>query len=130
MREKVNFIKDMLEVIDNLERCKESCGIPDGNLAIFKDGLKLITDQFYIKLRSHGIEKINPLGEKFDPSFHEAISVRDTDEPEIANCVVEVVDFGYKLSDRLIRPVKVIVGKLKKDAKEEEHSIGGDCPSS
>lgn len=113
IREKVGFIRDFLEIIDNLERCKDSCDTAEGNLLSFKDGLKLIIDQFANKLKAHGVQRVNPLGEKFDPARDEAITVRETDDPEIAGLVVEVIDFGYKLNSHLIRPAKVIVGKLK-----------------
>jgi len=64
-------------------------------------------------LEKEGLEKIQSLGEKFNPELHEALMTRPTTEAEEHDRVVEVYQDGYKLKEKLIRPSKVVVGKLE-----------------
>ena len=67
-------------------------------------------NMFIQVLEKHGLEQIDPLGEKFDPEKHQAISMTETDDAE-SNTVVEVMQKGFLLNDRLVRPAMVVVAK-------------------
>ena len=61
-------------------------------------------------LQKHGVMQVNPVGEKFDPELHEALTMQPTDEHE-ANTIMSVVQKGYQLNGRVVRPARVIVAK-------------------
>ena len=63
-------------------------------------------------LKSNGLEEINPLGEKFDPSFHEAIGMIKTDKPDEDHKILEVLQKGYIMNGKSLRPAKVKVGEF------------------
>jgi molecular chaperone GrpE len=67
-------------------------------------------NMFVQVLEKHGLEQINPLGEKFDPEKHQAISMTESADAE-PNTVVEVMQKGFLLNDRLVRPAMVVVAK-------------------
>lgn len=103
------FVRELLPVRDNLERALDAESAKDGSEgeALFtgiRQTLRLWSDVF----AGAGIEEIDPLGQPFDPDFHEALSIRPTSEAE-PDTVVEVVQKGYLLNGRLIRPARVIV---------------------
>lgn len=100
------LIINMLPLIDDLDRALKNV---DAHLAglTWVDGIRLIFRKFQALLDMAGVEEIAADGESFDPSVHEAIS----EAPGEANKVVSVVQKGYKLGDRVIRPAMVIVGK-------------------
>ncbi len=82
-------------------------------------GVKLIFTQLDDLTKKEGVQKISPLGEKFDPNLHEALShIPSEDEEE--NTIVGIIQNGYKLKDKLIRPARVAVssGKIDKVATE------------
>ncbi len=76
-------------------------------------GAKMIYNKLKEVLEKEGLEKIQSLGEKFNPELHEALMTRPTTEAEEHDRVVEVYQDGYKLKEKLIRPSKVVVGKLE-----------------
>lgn len=107
-REKDNFIKfanaliilKFLPVLDNLERAG----------AHLKDqGIDLVIKQFKEALSSEGVTEINSAGTSFDPELHEAIEKVDGEEDK----VISIVQSGYKMGDKVIRPAKVTVGGKK-----------------
>ena len=109
-----NFARDMLTVGDNLRRAIASIpedGDPDGAaLAAFIEGVALTEKELLATLERHGIKKIEPMGEKFDPQFHEAMF--EAPVPGAANgTVFQVLENGYVIHDRLLRPAKVGVAK-------------------
>lgn len=108
------LVKDLLGVADNLGRALES--LPAGDdaqteqLKPLIDGLKLTEKELYAAFERHNITKIDPLGERMDPHVHEAMfEVEDPAQP--AGTVVQVVQSGYLLHDRLLRPARVGVSK-------------------
>lgn len=109
-----NFARDMLTVSDNLRRAIESIpadGDPDGAaLVSFIEGIALTEKALLATLERHGIRKIEPMGEKFDPQFHEAMF--EAPAPGAENgTVFQVMEPGYVIHDRLLRPAKVGVAK-------------------
>jgi len=105
-----SILSSMLEVIDNFDRAVESEPSADDFHSFF-EGIRLIDKNFKEVLKIHGLEEINPVGEKFDPFFHEAMMREETDEVE-DNTILEVFQKGYKLKDRLLRPARVKVAVL------------------
>jgi len=107
------LVINMLPLLDDLDRALRNV---DAHLAglTWVDGIRLIFRKFQALLDMAGVEEIAADGETFDPSVHEAIS----EAPGEPNKVVSVVQKGYKLGDRVIRPAMVIVGTGGDAAKE------------
>lgn len=105
-----SILSSMLEVLDNFDRAVEMEPNADDFHSFF-EGIRLIDKNLKEVLRMHGLEEINPVGEKFDPFFHEAMMREETDEVE-DNTILEVFQKGYKLKDRLLRPARVKVAVL------------------
>jgi len=109
-----NFARDMLSVGDNLRRAIESIpeeGDPDGAaLVAFIEGVALTEKDLLSALERHGIKKIEPMGEKFDPQFHEAMFEIPTPDADNGT-VMQVIETGYVIHDRLLRPAKVGIAK-------------------
>ncbi len=103
------LLHQILSILDNFERAMESTkGNVDKKTVI--EGIELIYKQLQDMLEAEKITEICPVGECFDPNVHEAVSVIPCDEDEK---VVEVIQKGYRRGDRLVRPARVIVGKLQ-----------------
>jgi molecular chaperone GrpE len=109
---KQRVLKEMLPVVDNLERAlthAEEAG-KAGDLAGIVDGVRLVLRQFGTALERTDVTPVDAIGQPFDPNLHEAISqVETADKP--AGTVVSVLQRGYKLGDRLLRPALVVVAK-------------------
>jgi molecular chaperone GrpE len=104
------FAFDLLPVIDNLERCL-GIKIPESDhLKDFYAGIELTLKMFLDSLQKYGITVINPLEQIFDPTFHTAIKTEDHPSAQ-PNTVIQVLQKGYLLKDRLLRPALVIVAK-------------------
>ena len=104
-RAKLGLVRDMLPVVDNLERALVSANGPDGSLA---EGVRLVLSELQGVLAREGIEALEPEGEQFDPTVHEALSTREQDGAE-PGVVLDVVEKGYRMSDTVIRPARVVV---------------------
>ena len=114
-REKTDFfryalagtIKDLLPVLDNFDRALEHAA--DGDE--FHKGVSLIYKQLFDVLQKHGLKPIEEAGVRFDPNLHEAV-MREEDASVPSQTVVAILQKGYFLDDRLLRPalVKVAVG--------------------
>ena len=110
-----NFARDMLGVADNLRRALDA--IPEdarnGEDTGFKaliEGVEMTERAMLTALERHGVKKLEPEGEKFDPHFHQAMF--EVPNPDVAaNTVVQVVQAGYVIGDRVLRPAMVGVAK-------------------
>jgi len=98
---------DLLPVHDSLERCLHTTDEQVSEQTL-REGSELTIKLLLKAMQDHGLESIDPLGEAFDPEWHEAISVQEHDGYG-ANTVAIVVQKGFKLNDRLVRPAMVIV---------------------
>lgn len=98
-----------MSVGDNLQRALDSSEDAT-DLDSMKEGLELTFKSFESALKSAGITSIDPAGEIFDPEKHEALSLVQ-DESREENTVIEVVQKGFMILDRVLRPAKVIVSK-------------------
>ncbi|KAJ8958219.1 hypothetical protein NQ318_017360 [Aromia moschata] len=110
-----SFCKDLLDVADVLSRATESVPkeqLNDNNphLKSLYEGLVMTEAQLNTVFKRHGLEKVNPIDEKFDPNYHEALFQQEIAGKE-PNTVVTVSKIGYKLHDRVIRPALVGVSK-------------------
>ena len=111
------FIKDMLPIIDNLQRALTSFVDDEGSdTKSFVDGTNAILRDFESLLDKTGVKTINPEGEKFDPNFHEAMFEIPSDEHEVG-IILQVIEQGYVLENRLLRAAKVGVSTKKDEEK-------------
>jgi len=120
------FIQSVLPVIDSLEMGADAAGQKDASLDKIIEGMELTVKMFADILEKFEIEKINPVGESFNPEFHQAMSMQETAD-EKPNTILAVMQKGYKIQDRLIRPAMVVVAKAvaKKDKnKDKDENVG------
>ena len=111
-----SLIRDLLPVMDSFERAiLSSEGTRDYDA--FHDGILLILQQLHEVLNNAGVERVSPEGEIFDPNWHEAVGVCPHDEIE-PDHVASVIEPGYRLHDRVIRPARVMV--VSHPAEDEE----------
>ena len=107
------FIRDMLPIIDNLQRALVSFSEEDNSKPeAFKEGINAITREFSSLLEKNDVETINPLSEKFDPNVHEAVFEAPSDNAT-PGTTIEVIETGYIMEKRLLRPAKVVVSAKK-----------------
>ena len=100
----------LLDVADNLERALASPAESDDAKAIHK-GIEMVYNQFKQAFEKEGISVIDPLNEAFDPNFHQAVSMMAAGEGQEADTVINVLQKGYMLQDRVLRPAMVIVAQ-------------------
>jgi len=101
------FMKDLLQVRDSLERGLEMID-EKATVETLKEGKELTLKMLTKVMSDHGLEVVDPALQAFDPEFHEAVTVIPSEEYE-ENTVLEVLQKGFKLHDRLIRPATVVV---------------------
>jgi molecular chaperone GrpE len=112
-RGKAEVIRDVVPVLDDLERAIQAAGLdPEGDS---EDGLGhgvlLVFRSLRDSLTRNGIEAVDPMGEKFDPTAHEALSTLPAADEVESGTVVEVMQKGYRLGEQLIRPARVVVSE-------------------
>jgi len=117
------IVRDLLPVLDNLERAVDHAGADAGPLA---EGVQMVLDQFRAVLEKHGLKKIPALNEPFDPNVHEAVMQAESTELP-PDHVVQEFEKGYTLGDYILRPSKVVVSKSAEPAEtaEPEAEPGG-----
>lgn len=115
-----DLIRDLLPVIDNLERAIEHVE-RGGNGELVAQGLALILKSLLDALERHGVKQLSAKGQLFDPALHEAISQVECERDE-PNRIVEEYRKGYTFHDRLLRPAAVAVAKVPEDTKKKEDS--------
>jgi molecular chaperone GrpE len=103
-RAKAKLIAELLPVVDNLERALATANPEEDHLA---EGVRLVHVELLRVLERNGIEAFDPAGEPFDPTVHEAISMREGENG--SGIVLDVVEKGYRLGDNVIRPARVVV---------------------
>ena len=104
-----SFSQELLTVKDSLEASLSSETI---DLTTLKDGVELTLKQLNSVFEKFNIDEINPIDEKFNPNEHQAMSMIESEDKE-ANTILNVLQKGYKLNERVIRPAMVVVSKLK-----------------
>ncbi len=109
------FSKNLLPVIDNLKNALKVSKNKKLDIQITYEGLKLTLKNFLSVIKKFGISVINKINVDFDPNFHQAVSVIESNKDNIKdNLVIEILQDGYILNKRLLRPAMVKVVKVKK----------------
>ena len=101
------FVNEMLPVKDSMEL---GLAAPDATVESQQEGMQLTMTMFNTALEKLGVKEINPINEAFDPELHQAMTMQENDEVE-ANTVLMVMQKGYLLNERLVRPAMVVVSK-------------------
>lgn len=111
------FIRDLLPGIDNLHRALEAAE-QSGDTANLIEGIKMVASQFTDTLKNQKVQTLVPNGEAFDPNLHEALAQVPSADHEPMT-VMQVIESGYQLHDRVIRPAKVMVSCAPPEAAAE-----------
>ncbi|MDJ0776282.1 MAG: nucleotide exchange factor GrpE [Gammaproteobacteria bacterium] len=104
------FIEELLPVVDSMEMGHNAAAAENATLDNIREGSSLTMNMFFQVLEKNGLEHIDPVGEKFDPEQHQAISMVEMEGAE-SGTVVEVMQKGFALNERLVRPAMVVVAK-------------------
>ena len=104
------FTRDLLPVVDNLERALEAASGDEEAVKPIAEGVELTLKSFIDAMTKFNIEVVDPQGEPFDPNLHQAMSMVENNEVE-PNTVIAVMQKGYTLNGRLVRPAMVMVSK-------------------
>jgi molecular chaperone GrpE len=104
-RAKSGLVRELLPVVDNLERALASARDDEQHLA---EGVRLVHSELIAVLERNGVEQFDPRGERFDPGEHEALSMRAEDGAE-SGTVLDVVEKGYRANGSVLRPARVVV---------------------
>jgi len=105
------LVQELLPVLDNLDRSIRAAQTGRSDPALL-EGVRLVRHQLEGVLRGFGVERIDALGQRFDPALHEAIGVTAVGEPQRHGVVIHQAEPGYRFAGKLLRPAKVSVGKL------------------
>ena len=121
-----NFARDVLTVADNLRRALDA--VPEDaaaseDLKALSEGVGLTERELLAMMERHGIRKVNPMGEKFDPNLHQAMFEADTPGAD-PGTVIEVAQAGFVIGERLLRPA--MVGVAKKPPKAPLTDVGDE----
>jgi molecular chaperone GrpE len=129
----VNFAREVVGVADNMTRAMQALddeirGKVDAGVKALLDGVELTERELLNVLEKHGVRKIEPLGQKFDPNLHQAMfEVPDPSVP--SGTVVQVVQSGYTIGERLLRPAMVGVAKGGPKAPAAEARSESEAPA-
>ena len=129
----VNFARDILSPGDNLERALSAINKEEDHSQSIKnliEGLKMVQKEFSSALEKNGISKINSINERFDPNLHQAMMELERDDLD-EGIVVQEIQTGYMMHDRLLRPAMVGVSKKPKqnntaDSQDEKEPKNKD----
>jgi len=104
------FCGELLPVVDNLERALEAAQIEHEAIQPISEGIDLTLKSFLDVLAKFNVERLDPVGEPFDPQLHQAMTMVENPEVE-PNSVMAVMQKGFTLNGRLVRPAMVVVSK-------------------
>jgi len=127
------FARDMLAVADNLARALDAIdpqarASAQGTLKALLDGVEITQKDLQKTLAKYGVRRLEPLGERFDPNFHQAMfEIPDPNVPP--GTVVQVMQEGYAIGDRVLRPALIAVAKGPKSTPNESRSEPADQPT-
>ena len=105
-----DVLKNILPVLDNVERAIKSMN-ESSDLEAVKDGIELIYKNFLDFLKQRGVTEIKAIGEKFDTDKHEAIAQMPAEKKKQKGNIIDVIEKGYKLNDKILRFAKVVVAQ-------------------
>jgi molecular chaperone GrpE len=115
------LVKELLPILDDLERALEAAEQHEESK--LEDGIRLVHSSLFQALRKQGLEQIEANG-RFDPHVHEALLSQPSDAEE--GSVIEVLQKGYRLGDRVLRPARVVVAAAAPEPHEEASDGDGD----
>lgn len=118
MKEKAELIKNggektisaILPILDDMERALQNAAKTE-DLDAIRQGIELISQKFHKVLEQEGLQKMEPIGEAFDTDYHEAVALVPAPNEEQKGKVLDCVQTGYKLNDKVIRHAKVVVAQ-------------------
>lgn len=118
MKEKAELIKNggektisaILPILDDMERALQNAAKTE-DLNAIRQGIELISQKFHKVLEQEGLQKMEPIGEAFDTDYHEAVALVPAPNEEQKGKVLDCVQTGYKLNDKVIRHAKVVVAQ-------------------
>jgi len=118
LREKIDYmktassgtVKALLPVLDDFDRAKKSAD-DEGTEEYFSEGVMMIYNKIHSTLKAQGLEAMTSTGEPFDPELHEAVTEIPAPSEEMKGKVIDTIESGYLLKDKIIRHAKVVVGK-------------------
>ncbi len=105
-----SLLEDLLPVVDSMEMGQAAAAADNATLESIREGSGMTMHMFMQVLEKNGLQQLDPLGEKFDPEKHQAISMTEAPDAE-SNTIVEVMQKGFLLNDRVVRPAMVVVAK-------------------
>ncbi len=111
-----NLILDLLHVVDDFSR---AINHDTEDFETYKQGIEMINSKLNETLKRRGLQHMRVVDEEFDPNFHEAVMQLEVDDKE-DGIIIEEVQAGYYLNDKVIRPAKVVVAKRKEDESEKD----------
>jgi len=117
-----DLLRDVLPVLDNLER---ALAVPEGDGSGIRTGVELVLRQLKEVLSRYGLVELNPLAQPFDPRYHEALARQEREDLE-GEVVLEVLQKGYMLQEKLLRPALVVVGVPKRQEMPTPPATSGD----
>lgn len=106
----MDLAKSILPVLDNLKRALE-IDVTDENGQQLKKGIQMVHDHLVNALNDHGVTEIEAQDKPFDPTLHQAVQTVPVEEGQDPETVVQVLQSGYKLKDRVLRPAMVVVAQ-------------------
>ena len=112
------FVSELLPVMDSMELGLDAAAHESSTIESLKEGTELTLNMLKSALQKFNIVEIHPHGEQFDPELHQAMSIQESAEME-HNTVMAVMQKGYLLNDRLVRPAMVMVSKAPAENSEE-----------
>jgi molecular chaperone GrpE len=111
-RGKRAVLAELLEVLDNLDRAIAAARETPASVDTLLRGVELVRDQFLAKLEAFGVVRIDAVGQPFDATIHDAVSMAPVTDAAQDGRVVAVAKEGYAIGDELLRPATVVVGRL------------------
>src|SRR5262245_2216691 len=108
---RAKLVGELLPVLDNLDRTIRAAQAGRSDPAML-EGVRMVRQQLEGVLRGYGVERVESLGQRFDPAVHEAVGMIAVDDPQRHGVVVHQAEPGYRFGARLLRPAKISVGKL------------------
>jgi molecular chaperone GrpE len=119
--EKKAILRSLLSSVDNFEHALSHVSSAGGEEALDNliKGIQLVFDHMMDTLKGHGVQRIEALGQPFDPNLHEAM-MRRSEPDKDDNIVLEVYQTGYMMGEQILRPCKVIVNKIETETPTDD----------
>jgi len=111
-RGQAELVRQMLDPLDDIARFAHVDPVVTESGTIV-EGVAMVERKLEKSLRSAGLETVNPVGQKFDPSLHEAVATQPTDDPALDHTVAQVYQVGYTFKGQMLRPARVVVRQLQ-----------------